>query len=146
MEYEGCRKFCFGCKFYQNCKMIDHETIKFYQPFFKTYESIRSRRDICYYYEPADWNISGKDTWKGMDSYIEYMDKEYHELRYDGSSKLDYGIRLSLIYKGNQYTVSLKSWLDGTAIQNNQINYIFWHEINGKKRKLHNEKGSIKIN
>ncbi|WP_303984630.1 hypothetical protein [Niallia circulans] len=60
-------------------------------------------------------------------------------------TKLDYDRRICLVYMGNHYYVSLFSWLDGSAIQDGKINYIFWFEVLKNKRILRNEKGSIKI-
>ncbi len=125
--------------------MIDHNKVKLYQPYFKTYISVKESCDICYYYEPAAWDKSSQNNWTNIKDYTCWLDEEFYHRFHPDKSKLDYEMRIYLIYNGNEYVVSLRSWLDGTAIQNNKINYIFWYEIIGNKRILHNEKGSIKI-
>jgi len=122
--------------------MIDHDTIKLFQPYFKTYESIKQLNDICFYYEPKEWLTK---EWKGLDEYIKYLDKEVYVHIHPDQTKLDYDRRICLVYMGNHYYVSLFSWLDGSAIQDGKINYIFWFEVLKNKRILRNEKGSIKI-
>ncbi|MEM5599213.1 hypothetical protein AAHB53_28085 [Niallia circulans] len=104
--------------------MIDHDTIKLYQPYFKTYESIKQLNDICFYYEPKEWLTK---EWKGLDAYIKYLDEEYYSHIYPDQTKLDYDRRICLVYNDNHYYVSLFSWLDGSAIQDGKINYIFWY-------------------
>jgi hypothetical protein len=152
--YQGNRLVCGKCKYFpydieiknntiiyhSNCKMIDHNKIKLFKRFFLTYGSTMGRNNICYYYEPALWNKSGQKEWTNIRDYIEWLDKEFYpQPPHIKGSKLDYEMKVYLIYNNNEYVVSLKSWLDGTAIKDNKINYIFWYKINKNKRILHNE-------
>lgn len=144
-KYNGLRKFCGGCKYYNNCRMIDHDKIKLYKSYFKTYESIKNNCDICCYYEPANWDLTSQQNWTDIQDYTEWLDKEFYPTLHEGESKLDYAVRKCLIYNNDEFIVSLRNWLDGTAVKENKINYIFWYKTKGKKRILYNESGSIGI-
>jgi hypothetical protein len=166
-KYQGCRKFCGDCKYWKykskyiknddgesktqiisNCKMIDHNKVKLCVPYFQAYDCGQHGGSICCHFEPAEWNLTAQRDWTGIEDYIEFLDKYFYapsvfEKR-DGISKLD--IRtVALVYDGNIYNVTLRNWLEGTAVKDGKINYKNWYECKGRKRILHNENGSIEI-
>jgi hypothetical protein len=128
--------------------MIDHNKIKLAHAYFKTYGSTIDDCDICTYFKPADWNLSGQKEWKGINAYIDYMDNEYYDHWEWQQSKLDTRTKC-LMYKGNKYYVALRDWLIGEAVKNGEIKYKRRTEViymtNKEKYIERNEEGRIKV-
>ncbi len=133
-ECRYCPKFYYenGKKKYKPCKMIDHNKIRFLASVFNGYAL--EREDICRYYEPAEWGVSGKKEWVGIEEYIKYMDEEYYVtpkfLKEEGKSKIKDIITIPLVVGTQQdrwgdyvYYVSLYDWFTGEAIKGDVIKY-----------------------
>ena len=60
---------CGNCKYFHDCKRIDHVTIKFAVPFFKSYDRNQFSGIICADFEPAQWCIYACKTWQGFEYY-----------------------------------------------------------------------------
>lgn len=168
MKYEGCRIKCRECKFcpkiyfdennkmkYKGCKMIDHDSIKLLAGVFSGYEP--ENEDICRYYEPAEWNISGKQSWTGIEDYIEFLDKDYYItpsfLIKEGKSKIRDIITIPLVvgtdidrWGDYVYHVSLYDWLTGEAVKDSVIKYRRKYEVIRTKNKKAKTKKLIEIN
>jgi hypothetical protein len=165
--YQGNRCMCGECKYFKydmefihtdkdnteiiyhsNCKTIDHNKIKLPHAYFKTYGSAMESCDVCNHFEPAEWNLSGQREWKGIEAYIEYMDKEWYDHWEWQESRLDTRTK-GLLYKGNEYYVTLRDWLNGDAVKDNKIKHKRWTEIiymtNKEKYIEHDEEGSIEV-
>lgn len=138
--------------YHSNCKMIDHNKVKLQEPYFKSYDCGQHSCDICCYFKPASWNISTQKEWKGIKEYIDFLDKDFYignEYQITHNVSNFDKIKRTLVYNNNEYVITLRSWLEGNAIKDNKINYVYWYEIHNNKRKnnriLHNEAGSIEI-
>ena len=97
--------------------MIDHNKIRLYTCLFGGYEYSKRMCPICKYFEPAIWNISAQNSWKGIEPYIEFLEGDvYRQYILLCVGKYD-------CYGEYQYRVRLLDWLTGEAIQGNKIKY-----------------------
>ena len=97
--------------------MIDHNKIRLYTRLFGGYEYSKRICPICKYFEPAIWNISAQNSWKGIEPYIEFLEGDvYRQYILLCVGKYD-------CYGEYQYRVRLLDWLTGEAIQGNKIKY-----------------------
>ena len=128
-KYEGNIKHCSECKYctdfsfiddkkvYRPCKMIDHNKIRLYTHIFGGYECSKRMCPICKYFEPAIWDLSAQNSWKGIEPYIEFLEGDvYRQYVLLCVGKYD-------CYGEYQYRVRLLDWLTGEAIQGNKIKY-----------------------
>ena len=160
LEYQGNKLNCTECIHrprmtkedvtkYIPCKMIDHNRFRLYKSIFNGYEGSISTTNICCHYEPAKWNISGQREWRGIDAYIEFLDKYFYHtpefLKYNKIKDTTVGGVTICIgefdtYGELQYQVSLYDWITGNWFKDNQIKYIVKREVmrtpNGKAKKL----------
>lgn len=142
LEYQGNRLNCGECLHcprntkddvtkYTPCKMIDHDSIRFLPQIFNGYQGTIATQNICCYYEPAKWDISGQKEWRGLQAYIEFMDKFYYItpsfLQYN---KIRHTRYITLVTGEGEdgdlhYEVSLYTWLTGNVFnKDGSINYI----------------------
>jgi hypothetical protein len=105
---------CGSCRHYNNCKRIDHETIQFAQPWFKSYDRHQFSGVICSDFDPAEWHVYACETWNGF---------EYYWPRYV-EQWLPYGNTSILVYftlNGDtsiRYGVPLLDFVYGTMVDN----------------------------
>ena len=147
--YEGNKLGCGDCKFCPDqviengkikilpCPTIDHSSIRLLKPLFNTAFDGVHHNNICNKFEPANWNLSVQNSWRGIEAYIEYMDKEY----YDTPSFLEYNKLRDVMYVSlvtgedidrwgeYKYEVSLYEWLTGVAIKDGVIKYRYKYKI-----------------
>lgn len=148
--YQGDRITCNDCEYcpksyIQNnefkwtpCRNLDHDKLRLYTKLFNGYDGAIETCNICNKYKPAKWNISVQNEWKGLDKYIEYLDKEY----YDTPSFLNYnkikdttsgGITICIgrydCYGEIHYNISLYDWITGEWFKNNQIKYLYKRKV-----------------
>ncbi len=143
MSYNGNRIMCNECKYcpklyfengkkkYTACKMIDHDNIRFLESPFSGYEF--AKEDICHYYEPAKWDISGQKEWTNMEDYIEFLSNEFPTPKFlieEGKSKIKDIITIPLVVGTKDdrwgdyvYYVSLYDWLKGDAIKDGSVKF-----------------------
>lgn len=144
LEYQGNRICCNECLYrprttkedvtkYTPCKMIDHDRFRLYKTIFNGYEGSIATTNICCHYEPTKWNISGQREWKGVDAYIEFLDKYfYHTPKFLDYNKIrdttTGGVTICIggfdTYGELQYQVSLYDWITGNWFKDNRIKYI----------------------
>lgn len=76
--------YCGNCKYFKVdadrneslCKRIDHKTIKFAIPYFKSYDCGQYRGCICSDFVPADYCVHAKKNWTNFDEYwIGYVEQ-----------------------------------------------------------------------
>lgn len=166
LDYQGNRLNCGECLYcpklrkddvtkYTPCKMIDHDTIRFLPQIFNGYQGTIANQNICYFFQPAKWNISSQREWKGINDYIEFMDKFYYMtpsfLEYNKVKDVHY---VTLVvgdgeYGDYQYEVSLYDWLTNNVFDNEgNIKYrkkIKIHK-NKNEKPLRREVVDVKIN
>lgn len=85
MDIEVDNYHCGNCKFFRAdadrneslCKRIDHKTVKFYYPWFKSYDCNQHSGVICSDFIPASWCVHAVKVWKGFDIYWENYVKQW---------------------------------------------------------------------
>lgn len=105
---------CGDCLYYHNCKRIDHISVKFAVPWFKSYDRNQSSGIICNSFEPATWNLPAQKEWKGFDSYWSRYVETW--LPYKNTNGLVYftlGDNADV-----RYGVPLMDYLEGKMIEN----------------------------
>lgn len=60
---------CGSCKYFHDCKRIDHVILKFATPWFKSYDRNQFSGVICADFEPAQWCAYACQTWRGFEYY-----------------------------------------------------------------------------
>ena len=149
MEKYGRILTCSSCKFcskidkndvskFETCKMIDHDKTKLYKKIHNGYESSMSTCPICYHFEPNDISIWLKETWSGIDGYIEEL-KTYEfnsdNKQYDKLKDIAY---VTLVRTENNitfhYHVSLYDWLTNNVFNGDEINYMYKYKIETEHR------------
>lgn len=109
--------YCGSCKYFHNCKRIDHVTIKFAVPWFKSYDKNQFHGCICADFEPAKWHIHAYQTWKGFDYYWPRYIEQW----------LPYGNTNKLVYftlhddTSVRYGVPLMDFVNGTMVHGNVL-------------------------
>lgn len=53
------------------CKRIDHKSVQFFRPWFKSYDCGQYSGIICADFVPASWCINAVKEWNGFDEYWE---------------------------------------------------------------------------
>lgn len=103
---------CGSCKYYNNCKRIDHEVIQFARPWFKSYDRNQFSGCICSDFEPAEWCIYACETWLGFEHYWpRYVEQwlpygDTSKLMYfvlNGDTSIRYGVRLLYFVYGSMF-------------------------------------------
>ena len=118
MKEEDCEHYyCGDCKHFNNCPRtdIDHVKIKFYKPFFKTYDRHQYSGIPCCKFEPNDINVYGKSVWKNFDDYWEqYVNiwLPYHDINTTVAFVLNDDFDV-------WYEVPLKDWVFGSILDKN---------------------------
>lgn len=110
MEVDSYR--CKNCKFFRkNCKRIDHETIKFAVPWFKSYDC--DFGTVCSDFLPAGYMKYANEIWTGFDDYWVGFVNQW--LPYKNTNKLVY-----FTLHGDtsiRYGVSLLDYVYGNMIE-----------------------------
>ncbi|BAO05019.1 integrase core domain protein [Clostridium botulinum B str. Osaka05] len=150
MAYQGNRIGCNECEYcpkiyiednkmkWTSCKNLDHNKLRLYTQIFNGYDGSIRTCNICDKYKPAKWDKSGQNEWKGINAYIEYLDKEY----YNTPSFLSYnkirdtsigGVTICIgkydCYGEIQYNITLYDWITGSWFKNNQIKYPYKRKV-----------------
>lgn len=76
---------CGNCKYFRVdadinesiCKRIDHKLVKFYTPWFKTYDCNQHSGVICSDFIPASWCVHAVNTWNGFNEYWKYYVEQW---------------------------------------------------------------------
>ena len=101
---------CGSCKYYHNCKRIDHQAIQFAKPWFKTYDRNQFSGCVCSDFEPAEWCVYACKAWMGFEYYWpRYVEqwlpyKNTSVLIYftlNGDTSIRYGVKLLDFVYGN---------------------------------------------
>ena len=127
-EYDVENYHCGHCKYYNNCKRIDHVTIQFAKPWFKTYDRNQFSGNICSDFEPADHCTHACKTWTGFEDYwpkyveqwLPYSNTDvlvYFTL--NGDASVRYGVKLldfvyGTMFDGNVLKASVKTYYKKT--------------------------------
>ena len=105
---------CGNCKYFHNCKRIDHTTIKFATPWFKSYDQNQFNGCICSSFEPSNSCVYACQTWTGFDNYWPQYVEQW--LPYKDTNKLVY---FTLHNDTSvRYGVPLMDFVNGTMIKN----------------------------
>lgn len=116
---------CGNCKFFKvdadrnesSCKRIDHKTIQFGRPWFKSYDCHQHTGTICSDFLPANWCISIKNEWKGFDYFWPNYVQQW--LPYGNIEML-----IPFFANGdtdNKYMVPLMEFVNGTMLDGNKL-------------------------
>lgn len=119
LECGMCSRFCIWmgteghdgrCGKTEHCTRIDHRTIRFYTPWFKSYDCGCYYPYVCRDFEPADWCVWLKAHWRGWNDYwgadvLDAVKKDKHAF-------------IPLVLAGNSdgwcYHVHLWDWWENT--------------------------------
>lgn len=79
MKKEVNNYHCGNCKYFRVdadrneslCKRIDHKSVKFHTPWFKSYDCNQHNGIICSDFIPASWYINAVKEWNGFEEYWE---------------------------------------------------------------------------
>jgi hypothetical protein len=116
---------CGSCKYFKvdadrsesTCKRIDHKTIQFSVPWFKSYDCGQFSGIICSDFIPADWCINAVKEWRGFEEYWYNYIKQW--LPYSNTNTY-----ISFIINGDKnirYHVKLMDFVYGTMFDNNKL-------------------------
>ena len=108
---------CGSCQYYHACKRIDHKTIQFAQPWFKSYDCNQFSGCICSDFEPGAWHKNACDTWQGFEHYWPRYVEQW--LPYADTKKLIYFTLNS--DTSIRYGVRLLDFVYGTMIDDNML-------------------------
>lgn len=151
LKYQGNRITCKECKYcprlrkddvtkYTSCKMIDHDNIRFLPQIFNGYQGSIDTKNICYHFEPANWNTSCKNEWQGIEAYIEFIDLFYYMTpKFLEYNKIRDVLCVTLVTgEGGtgdfQYDVSLYNWMTNNVFDDDgNINYMRKWKVNKSK-------------
>lgn len=114
---------CGNCKYFNvkadlegvesTCKRIDHKKVKFYKPWFKSYDCNQHNGIICSDFIPADWCVSAVKEWRGFEEYWENYVEQWLPYR-------DTNTFVSFFVNGDTetaYRVRLMDFVNGTMIE-----------------------------
>lgn len=116
---------CGDCKYFKvdadwsesTCKRIDHKTIQFGKPWFKSYDCNQHSGVICSDFIPAEWNTNAIKNWKGFEEYWgNYVDQW---LPYRNTD-----ILIPFIINGDtscRYMVKLMDFMNGTMMDGDKL-------------------------
>lgn len=113
--------FCGDCKYFNvradmdgvqsTCKRINHKTIQFYRPWFKSYDCGQHSGTVCCEFEPSERNVYAKEHWDGFENYWNSY-KKYWNTRtdsdgcsffLDGNTDVGYRVKLTDFVFGTMY-------------------------------------------
>lgn len=148
LKYQGNRLFCNECNHcpkseiingetkYSLCPNLDHNKVRLYTKIFGGYDQSLRGCNICRYYEPALWNVSSQREYKGVEAYIEYLEKEYYDL-YDIRNSTVGSITICIggydCYGEIHYNISLYDWVSGSWFKDNKIKYLRKYKVTRTK-------------
>lgn len=104
-----CRHFGHSSPGHTPCrKRIDHETVRFAQPWFKSYDCNQRSGVICSEFEPSGLYVFLARTWRGFDYYWPRFVEQWGAPRYipftlDGNTKVRYHVRTANFVFGNLF-------------------------------------------
>lgn len=108
---------CGCCKYFHNCKRIDHETVRFAQPWFRSYDHNQFSGIVCSDFEPAEFCVHACKVWVDFDYYWPRYVEQW--LPYKDTNKLVY-----FTLHGDtsiRYGVPLMDFVNGTMIEGNTL-------------------------
>lgn len=97
------------------CKRIDHKHLRFWHPYFKSYDCGQFGSHVCNEFEPATWIKNLYERWEGWDAY--WGDEDPYGKK-----------RVGLYIDGNRevmYIVPYKDFAEGTFVEGG---YLKWTE------------------
>lgn len=92
-------------------KRIDHETVRFAKPWFKTYDCNQFTGVVCSDFEPAERCVFIARTWRGFDYYWPRFVEQWGAPRYipftlDGNEKVNYHVKTEHFVFGDRLFVA----------------------------------------
>lgn len=115
---------CGDCKYFRInadrneslCKRIDHKKIKFYMPWFASYDCGQTMHIVCSDFEPVEWHMYACKTWTCFEDYW----RQYKE------TWLPYG--------DIGTTLGFMDFINGTMVKNGVLKAVermyFKHNVN----------------
>lgn len=116
---------CGDCKYFRVdadrneslCKRIDHKKVKFAIPWFKSYDCGQHFHLPCNDFEPKHMEYADAKEWSGFDNFWNAYKEAW--LPYKNEHKLTWFCLND--NKNVRYGVPIKSFVEGTMIQNNKL-------------------------
>ena len=119
MYNEWCTLQCGECKYFQvdadrredtTCKRLDHKSVQFAEPWFKSYDCGQFHSNICSEFAPNDIAKWLKDNWTTLEEWIaeyeqaegkSFFEGKYTVLIVNGDKKVRYYINRRDFFEGN---------------------------------------------
>lgn len=97
-----CVHFSFKIGAEATCPMIDHEHIKFYHPYFKSYDNGEFMNLVCPKFEPNSIAKWLREHWCGVDAYYTDKEKTKGNMSFfvDGDEDAIYQVPVALWWRG----------------------------------------------